>query len=147
MKRFVVRSRAPLALLAALVLPACSSDGLLDSGENPDAVFLTQKSPPGAVMDALYIGEVNRDAQGCLRGESMGGAVMIWPYGFKLRTRSGGLYVEDETGRTIGRIGGDFRMGGGYVDAGSSDTYLSAADRARAAACPTEAYWIVGGTD
>jgi hypothetical protein len=147
MKRFVVRPGAPLALLVALALPACVGEGLLNSGGNPDAVFLTQKSPPGNVMEALYTGQVNRDPQGCLRAESMGGAVVIWPYGFELRSRSGGLYVEDEKGRTIGRIGGDFRMGGGYVDAGSSDTYLSAADRTRAAACPTGSYWIVGNTD
>lgn len=152
MKRFVVRPGAPLALLVALALPACSKgDGTspaLNGGENPDAtVFLAQKSPPGNVMEALYTGKVTRDAQGCLRVDGEGGAVVIWPYGFKIEARNGGLFVEDEQGRTIGQIGGDFRMGGGYVPAANADTYLSAADRARAAACPTESYWIVGETD
>jgi hypothetical protein len=151
MKRFVVRPGAPLALLAALALPACTpgegtSPGL-NGAENPDGtVFLAQRSPPGAVMEALYTGKVNRDAQGCLRVEGEGGAVVIWPYGFALEARDGGLYVKNAEGRTIGQIGGDFRMGGGYVPAGSTESFLSDADRARAAACPTESYWIVGET-
>jgi hypothetical protein len=152
MKRFVVRPVAPLVLLVALALSACSKgDGTspaLNGGENPDAtVFLAQKSPPGYVMEALYTGKVTRDAQGCLRVDGEGGAVVIWPYGFKLEARNGALHVKNAEGRSIGQIGGDFRMGGGFVPAVNNDTYLSVADRARAAACPTESYWVVGETD
>jgi hypothetical protein len=150
LNRSLFRARAPLALLVALALPACAMDDEanpgLSSGENPDAtVFLTQKTPPGAVMEALYEGKVNRDAKGCLRVESEG-AVVIWPYGFRLAARDGKLFVENAEGRSIGQIGGDFRMGGGFVPAGNTDTYLSAADQARVAACPTSHYWIVGDT-
>lgn len=151
MNRANLRTRAPLALLLALALPACgpaegTSPGL-SGNENPDGtVFLIQKAPSEAVMEALYVGKVNRDAQGCLRVESEGGAVVIWPYGFRLAARDGGLYVENAEGRTIGQIGGDFRMGGGFVPAGNTAGFLSEADRARAAACPTESYWIVGDT-
>jgi hypothetical protein len=152
MKRFIVRPGAPLALLAALALPACSQgDGTgsaLNTGENPDAtVFLAQKSPPQGVMEALYTGTVNRDAQGCLRVDGEGGAVVIWPYGFRLASRAGALHVENAEGRSIGQIGGEFRMGGGFVPASHADALLSATDRARAAACPSESYWIVGETD
>ncbi|HEU4883891.1 MAG TPA: hypothetical protein VFT45_16645 [Longimicrobium sp.] len=145
MKRFVVRSGALLALMT-LALPACSSDGLL----GPEAtVFLTQKSPPGNTMDALYTGTVNRDAQGCLRTADDGAAVVvvIWPYGFNLKARSGGLYVEDAEGRTVGRIGGEFRFGGGQADAEYVDTYLSQSDRARASVCHADKYWIASGID
>jgi hypothetical protein len=145
MKRFFVRPGAPLALLVALALPACSGDGLLGSGGNPDAVFLVHKTPHPNGMDALYEGSVDRDPQGCLRVDADGGAVVIWPYGFTLRTRSGGLYVENAEGRTVGRIGGDFRMGGGLVDAVHLDTYLSEIDRARAAVCHADSYWIASG--
>lgn len=148
MKRFVVRSGATLALLMALALPGCSGEGLLNSGDDQQAVFLVHKTPHANAMDALYEGSVDLDPQGCLRVESSGGVtVVIWPYGFNLRTRSGGLYVENADGRTVGQIGGDFRMGGGQVDAEHVDTYLSQADRTRAEVCHADKYWIANGMD
>jgi hypothetical protein len=151
MNPFVRRTCASRAVLAALTLAACAqADGTSPArsgNDSPDGtVFLTQSTRPEAVMEALYVGKVKRDPQGCLRVESEGGAVVIWPYGFRLAERDGGLYVESEEGRTIGQIGGDFRMGGGFVPAGNTAALLSEADRPRAAKCPTENYWIVGDT-
>jgi hypothetical protein len=143
--------RVALATLAFLAAPACSgAEGTapgLGGGDNPAAtVFLTQKAPQDAVMDALYTGKVNRDEQGCLRTESESGALVIWPYGFKLAARSDGLHVQNAQGRSIGRIGGTIRMGGGYVPANSH--FLSDANRALAdTRCPSTNYWIVGDTD
>jgi hypothetical protein len=140
-----------LASLALAAAAACSgAEGTapnLVGGDNPDAtVFLTQKAPQDAVMEALYTGKVNRDEQGCLRTESENGALVIWPYGFRLAGRSDGLHVENAEGRSIGRIGGTIRMGGGFVPANSH--YLTDADRALAdTRCPSGNYWIVGDTD
>jgi hypothetical protein len=150
MNRSFLRAGTPLAL--AVALAACSpGDGPgpnLTGSDNPDAtVFLAQNTPPTVVMDALYIGEVNRDGQGCLRVESEDGAVVIWPYGFTLHAYEGGLYVKNAEGRSIGRIGGEFRMGGGYVPS-ASFADLSGADRALAESrCASSYYWIVGDTD
>jgi hypothetical protein len=139
------------ACMAALALAACSpgeaGGPALAGGENPDAaVFLRQNEPAQNVMDALFQGRVLRDAQGCLRLEGAQPATVIWPYGFTLENRPGGLHVRDAAGRALGRIGGSFRFGGGFVP---SDDYagLSDADRALAGSrCPGE-YWIVGETD
>jgi len=139
-------------LFAALLpLAACGRDlgptPNRNTGENPDAtVFLTQNTPAQDVMEALYVGKVNRDPQGCLRVEGEGGALVIWPYGFRLEARDGNLYVKDADGREVGRIGGDFRMGGGYVPA-IGHLALSDTDRARAVTCPSNSYWIVGDTN
>jgi hypothetical protein len=152
MNRSHVRAGARLACTVALALAACSpADGTgasLTGSNNPDAtVFLAQNTPPTAVMEALYVGKVYRDEQGCLRVESEGGAVVIWPYRFKLNAYEGGLYVRDAQGRSVGRVGGDFRMGGGYVPS-ASFADLSDADRALAESrCPSAHYWIVGATD
>lgn len=152
MNRSIVRAGALLACTFALSLAACfGGEGTGPSrpgGENPDGtVFLAQTVPPREVMEALYVGKINRDDQGCLRVESEGGAVVVWPYGFRLDARDGGTYVRDAQGRRIGRIGGSFRMGGGF--AGSiSHIPLSDADRALAESrCPSADYWIVGETD
>lgn len=145
------RALAPLAVL--LVAAACSGgEGTgpnLLGGENPDAtVFFTQKAPQDVVMEALYTGKVLRDAQGCLRTESENGALVIWPYGFKLHARLDGLHVENAEGRSIGRIGANVRMGGGYAPAVYADTYLTDANHTLAdARCPSTHYWIVGDTD
>jgi hypothetical protein len=150
MNRVVIRAGALLAFLLAPA--ACSpSDGLepdLNGGENPEGtIFLAQNVPPEAVMEALYIGKVNRDAQGCLRVEGEGGATVIWPYGFRLQSRSGRLHVLDANGRSIGHIGGEFRMGGGYVPS-PVHAHLSDEDRARAnTVCASSHYWVVGETD
>lgn len=151
MNRPLIRAGAALAVTVALSLTACSpsdeTGASLTGGGNPDGtVFLAQNTPPGAVMEALYVGKVNRDEQGCLRVESEGGAVVIWPYRFTLETRDDGLFVTDAKGRSVGRIGGDFRMGGGFVPSGGF-AHLSEADRALAQTrCPSTHYWIVGET-
>ena len=150
MNRNVVQRVA--VVFAALALAACSgssgTDPLLTGNENPDAtLFIAQNEPPAAVMEALYTGKVNRDEQGCLRVENEGGAMVIWPYGFKLSGRSDGLHVTDASGRSIGRIGGDFRMGGGFVPAGSFAP-ITDEDLARVQTrCPSTHYWVVGDTD
>jgi hypothetical protein len=152
MNRTLIRAGARLACTALIALAACSpSEGTgpgLTGSENPDAtVFLAQNVPPTAVMEALYQGRVNRDAQGCLRVESENGATVIWPYGFTLEARDGGLFVKDDDGRTVGRIGGEFRMGGGFVPA-PGYAQLSARDRALAETrCTSSSYWVVGETD
>jgi hypothetical protein len=152
MKLSLARAGARLACIALVALAACSpDDGTgpdLTGNENPDAtVFVAQNEPPQAVMDALYQGTVNRDEQGCLRVNGEGGATVIWPYGFRLVAHAGGLYVKHPAGRIIGRIGGDFRMGGGFVPS-ASYAHLSAADRALLESrCPSTYYWVVGETD
>lgn len=152
MNRSIVRAGALLACTLALSVAACASGEntgpSLTGGENPEGtVFLAATVPARDVMEALYTGKINRDEQGCLRVESEGGAVVVWPYGFRLVARDGGTYVKNAQGRSIGRIGGSFRMGGGFAGT-LSHIPLSDADRALAESrCPSAYYWIVGETD
>jgi hypothetical protein len=141
----------PLAAIVALALAACSdADG---RGPGPAAgekrggtVFLVQREPQDAVMEALYEGKVVRDAQGCLRIEGADSAAVVWPYGFTLEERGEDLQVKDGAGRVVGRIGGTFKFGGGHVPPGNY-AFLPEAERATAAArCPGDV-WIVGDTD
>jgi hypothetical protein len=140
----------PLAATAALALAACSgADGRgpgAAGGEKSMPVFLVQREPQGAVMEALYQGKVVRDAQGCLRIEGADPATVVWPYGFTLEERGADLQVKDAAGRVLGRIGGTFKFGGGHVPPGNY-AFLPEPDRATAATrCPGDV-WIVGDTD
>jgi hypothetical protein len=145
MKRSIIRAGTLLAML--IVAVACSSgDSLgpdLNSGQNLEAtVFLALEEQPAAFMDALFQGTVSRDANGCLRAEGSEGATVIWPYGTRLEARGGALVVVDASGRELGRIGGRFRMAGGYSPAAYH--YLSAADTERAQTRCPGTYWVAG---
>lgn len=145
------RPRRGAALALVLAVSACAiSDGTdplatgLGGSEGP--LFLVQSEPATAVMDALFEGSIREDDAGCLRTQATGaiGATVVWPYGFTLRTLGDDPYVMNADGRVVGRIGGVFLLGGGYVP--SLHEGIPLADAARAAAterCPGS-YWIVG---
>jgi hypothetical protein len=134
----------------ALVLAtlACADHGVgpdLNAGGDPDEViFLAQNELPAGYMEALYRGPVALDEKGCLR--LSGGVTVIWPYGATLQNRDGELHVRDPEGRVVGKVGGNFHMGGGYVPLTAA--VLSAEDRARAENdCPSADYWVAGEMD
>ncbi|HEX2211735.1 MAG TPA: hypothetical protein VHG93_28870 [Longimicrobium sp.] len=139
------------SILLAASLPlaaACGADlepePALNGNQDPDGVvFLAQNEPPVAYMEARYQGLVTRDAQGCLRVQDQDNAVVIWPYGSRLEARGGELVVIAADGREVGRIGGHFEMGGGFVPITAAS--LSNADLALARSrCPSDEYWVVG---
>jgi hypothetical protein len=148
MNRSIVRAGTLLAMLMTAV--ACNSgDGLgpdLNSGQNLEAtVFLALEAQPTVFMEALFQGTISRDANGCLRAEGSEGATVIWPHGTRLEARGGALAVVDASGRVLGRIGGQFRMAGGYSQAAYH--YLSDADTERAQTrCPGN-YWVAGSIE
>jgi hypothetical protein len=139
MKRFVI--------MAAVLIAACGDDaadvsdreGLVD-----DVIFLAQTVQPDAVMEALFDGVVEVDQAGCVRLVSSEPATVVWPKDFSVAESAGQRVVRDASGRTIGRLGGNFRFGGGYVNELHSGIPLASADRQRAvASCPGN-FWIVG---
>jgi hypothetical protein len=154
MPHSMFRAARDAALLGLVALAAACTAG---TGEDPDlnvaedpsrTVFLTQATPPEVVMEALFEGRVYRDEQGCLRLESLGNErhTAVWPYGFTLESRDGKLYVKDAQGRSIGQVGGQFRLGGGEVP-GAESADLTEEKRALARSrCPGR-YWVVGDTD
>ncbi|MBW3571326.1 MAG: hypothetical protein KY467_09480 [Gemmatimonadetes bacterium] len=135
--------RALLPGFAALALNACSPDGVAGP---PDTVLLTQASPTKVVMQALFEGRVDRDEQGCLRLDSQDRHTVVWPFGFTLVRRDGGLYVRDAFRRDIGRIGGPFRFGGGEVPTVEGADLPAGKRELAESRCPGR-YWVVGATN
>jgi hypothetical protein len=150
MIRSLVRAVLPLACTLAFSLAACSSGdagSALVGSENPGGtVFLAQNHPPQTVMEALFEGTVVQDEQGCLRLSPGLSKTVIWPYGFKLEARVGGLYVEDASGRTVGRIGGSFSFGGGNINT-HEHASLTARDHVLAESRCPGTFWLVGDTN
>ena len=131
-----------VALLIASACIASSGDeaDLLGLNGGGNTVFLVQRNQPTVVMEALFEGRVEADAEGCLRLEGPNPATVVWPFGSRLE----GSRVLDSAGHEIGRIGGEFRFGGGEVPSLQAWIAGTAEERGRIEArCPGR-YWIVG---
>ena len=137
-------------LRVTLILTAtvgCASDPgagpMLSGDENPLAVTFVAQVDQTTSMEALYQGIVSRDASGCLRAEGFEGRTVIWPEGWKLEARGEALFVKDAAGSDVGRIGGQFRLGGGEIP-GVESASLSASDaQLLQTRCPGR-YWLAG---
>ena len=146
---------APLTA-AAVLLSACSSSA--GTTLSPDAVsaevegdvFLVQQSEePNAFMEALFVGRIAADAEGCLRLETNEdggepGATVVWRPGFRLDASGGSYLVRGPDGVVVGTVGGEFRLGGGFVQ--TLHEGIPMTDEMRNAAlqrCPGD-YWLVG---
>lgn len=117
---------------------------LLGSSLIQDVVFLTQNVEPEAVMDALFEGDVVLDDVGCLRLDAPDRHTVVWPVGFSLEVDGDDLTVRDAEGRTVGSIGGTFRLGGGEVERLHEGIAMAPSDKTKAEErCPGR-YWIVG---
>jgi hypothetical protein len=132
-------------ILASAGLSAACSNSPVDLTEDDNGfVFLTQSVVPDVVMDALFEGRVVADESGCLRLDSVDDATVVWPAGYRLVRDGTRLEVRAPDGRTVGRLGGEFRLGGGEVNELHSGLQISAASRQRALdRCPGR-FWIVG---
>jgi len=142
------RSFSTVAITLVLATAAgCTADpGVgpnLSGDENPLAVTFVAQVNQTMAMDALYHGVVSRDANGCLRAEGHEQRTVIWPEGWKLEARGEALFVKDATGSDVGRIGGQFRLGGGEIPSVESAS-LSASDAQRLQTRCPGSYWLAG---
>lgn len=140
-RRWIATAHATLALLT---LTSCISINEAELAEREGVIFLTQSTTPTVVMEALFEGRIELDAAGCVRLVSEEPATVVWPKDFTLVERNGSLLVRDPDGRDIGRLGGNFRLGGGFVNELHSGINLSSADRQRAGGTCPGSFWIVG---
>ena len=121
-------------------------DETVNTDEPDDFLFVAHKAVDGerAVMEALFTGKVIV-VDGCLRLDiDGGGAMVVWPPGYSYAEGVGGFNVRNELGVNVGKIGQDFRFGGGFVQTLQQDGPVDEALRQEALTrCPGE-YWIVG---
>lgn len=137
-------SQINVAVIGVLMLAFLNACELVSSdGNDGGTIFITQSAPQTVVMQALYQGSVSRQGN-CLRlSDEPDGHTVVWPHGFRLSGSARDIVVDDE-GRTVGRIGEHFRLGGGEVPTLWKDGPVS--ERVRTIAleqCPGR-YWIVG---
>ncbi len=132
-----------LVALATLALTVGGCDLLGSGGADSDVLMLVQGAPQNSVMQALYVGKVDRQGE-CLRLASpVEGHTVVWPHGFSLGGPARDTILDDG-GRTVGRIGDSFRLGGGEVPTLWENGPVSEPVRREALKrCPGR-YWLVG---
>ena len=133
--------RLAALLTAAILLAGCDAD---EANTTPDApsiklVFPTQPEPAGFAEEAGLQGLLTRRSD-CLyvTGETGSRVLPIWPYGFSYETENGDVFVVDEEGHRLGRVGYRIEMGGGFHGASRMDYLREVAEGCRGP------YFVVG---
>lgn len=143
--------RIAILALAGLVTSCSSPTGPAFEALTADALetrigsgvtFLTMRIDPDVHMEALFQGRVLADEEGCLRLDTEDRHTVVWPKGYGFYAPGSTIWILDAGGEVIGRVGEDFRLGGGEVTELHDGLGFTAADRALAEAhCPGR-YWI-----
>lgn len=135
--------------LMMMIVAGCTSSStnlvhepLLQVSVRDGLVFMTQNHRTLAGMEALFVGPVRVDDDGCIRLGSEDDATVVWPVGYTLDTSGDVVGVLDEQGDLVGQLGGEFELAGGEVDVLPAAMGFTDEDRERARACPGR-YWIV----
>ncbi len=98
--------------------------------------FPTQKESVTSYMDALFVGSVEVDNNGCLRA---GAHLLVWPYNFSPRIDNKTIQIIDDTGKHIASVGDYLKIGGGEISDEHVGEYSAQLPCDR---CPGP-YWIV----
>ena len=93
-------------LIVSLILYACSSN-------SPASVtyFPVQKQVEPIAMEVLLTGKLIQD-NGYLR---ISEELIIWPYGYSLKTEDNDIWVIDDKDQTVARVGDTVKIGGGEI--------------------------------
>ncbi len=132
---------AATAVVAA-TLAACEPTPV-DTGPDAALLFLVQRAPPAAAMDALYQGRVEVDQAGCFRlSDEPDRHTVVWPFGFGLARDDVSLVILDDHGREAARVGHLLRLGGGEAaDLAAIDVLAPDMLSAALTRCPGR-FWI-----
>ena len=138
-----IQRRVGATMGALLLLAGCSplQEIVTPRSSSVGPVMLSRTHEPNAFMEALFVGRVIEDAQGCLRLDSADRHTVIWPAGFSLAVRGGSSTVLDAAGSEVGAIGASFRLGGGEVTQVPAHMLTTADAELAAARCPGR-YWL-----
>jgi len=105
----------------------------------PAPFFPVQKDPnPASYMTAELVGELVIE-DGCLR---VCDDLLVWPYGFSVSTENGVIYIIDDNGQPIMRVGDKIKLGGGGGEMPSEHIAIYSAELP--SDCCSGPYWIVG---
>ena len=121
-ERFL-RLMLTLSMLVYISVFAISCNSVVK--RNAEPFFPTQILPAKAYMLALLKGgTLIIDNAGDIRigspnlsASSPNGALIIWPYGYSFKTEGTNIWIINDKGQTVARVGDKLDLGAGFVDA------------------------------
>jgi hypothetical protein len=93
-------------LAVPLMLVACHGK------TQPPPYFQVQKEPAEEIHLMLIQGELVLDNNGYLR---VSGGLILWPYGYSLKIEGKEVWIIDDKGQAVARVGDRVKMGGGEI--------------------------------
>ena len=113
------------------------------TGPQGETIYFPMQGATNAYMEALIMGTLVLDEQGCLRvtgPEGTGGDLIIWHQGFTVEVDGETITVLNEEGLAVARVGEPFEAGGGGGGAAPEIPGVPIE------ACPGP-YWILGSIE
>jgi hypothetical protein len=107
--------------LAVLGMSACTirSDSSAATSQAADAarlpVLVRQSVRNELTMQALFMGRLHLDANGCLRGDNDAGPIILWHHDTRIeRASDGRIRIADATTGNAVHVGDEIALSGGY---------------------------------
>jgi hypothetical protein len=114
-------SRYLAGCLAVLAMTACTpeSNTPADAAPSADAaplpVLVRQSVRNEQTLQALFMGRLHLDANGCLRGDNDAGPIIIWHHDTRIeRGPDGRIRISDPTTGNAVHVGDEIALTGGY---------------------------------
>lgn len=119
MKKFELRHI--VSCFALLAMPACATSPYAVAGDGrptdaaPLPVLVRQAVSTGATLQALFMGRLHLDSNGCLRGDNETGPIIIWHHDTSVeRAADGRVRILDTTTGNSIHVGDEIALSGGY---------------------------------
>ncbi|HEX9896045.1 MAG TPA: hypothetical protein VGA85_00070 [Dehalococcoidales bacterium] len=98
-----------------VILPIFTIACTCNSADNtqPEPYFPVQKEVAEEVMQARLEGKLVMDDAGYLRVYD---ALIIWPHGYSLKIEGKEIWIINDKGQAVARVGDMVMVGGGFVD-------------------------------
>jgi hypothetical protein len=129
-----------VCVLLTLLIMAASCTNNSDDDLSSSIFFPVQKAGLDSVMEAQLPGKLELD-NGYIRIRYFDdNYLLIWPHGFSLLATGGEIWIIDDAGQTVAKVGDTITVGGGEVTAGTVEGVI---ERQLPDDC-NGPFWLVG---
>ena len=110
-----------------------------NTNKTPEPYFPVQKEFQTIYLQSLLTGgKLASDNAGYLRAGATKGVLIIWPYGYSLKIEGKNIWIINDKGQAVAKVGDAVELSGGFVDASDVEVIIGHA-------LPKDAvgpYWI-----
>ena len=114
--------RRVIQLTVVLVILSVLAIGCIDNSTSktqPEPYFPVQKEVQTTMMLVLLPGKLVIDNNGYIRVDMINESdpLIIWPYGYSLNIEGKDIWIINDKGQAVAKVGDSVKLGGGFVGA------------------------------